>query len=93
MRDLNPTLNTRVSQLVQSKYADHHNLQDLVNTIIDDDTDFEHVITFLDNAPSLLHRQFAEDLRGVFEDVLRIRLLEVQQAADGNPIDLYTAPL
>ncbi|MDE2744711.1 MAG: SIR2 family protein [Chloroflexota bacterium] len=91
MRDLNPPLKARVQQLLDLEYADHDTLKQLVNTIIDDDTDYEHVITFLDNAPSLIHRQFADNLRQIFEEVLRQRLLEVRQDLDRNPIDLYTA--
>ena len=91
MSHLNPPLAIEINKLIQSKYAEHRNLYDLVNTIVDEDTDFEHIITFLDNAPSLLHRRFANDLRRIFEEVLRSRLTEVQESAGGNPTSLYSA--
>ena len=91
MRHLNDPLATRVSQLIQEKYPNRPNLHELVNTVVDEETDIEQVITFLDNAPSMLHREFAEDLRHVFEDVLRNRLRAVRQDDNRNPIDLYTA--
>ena len=78
-------------QLAENEYSAYPSLNDLVNTVINEDTDFEHVISFLDGAPSLLHRRFANDLRSAFQEVLRDRLQAVSTDADGNPIGLYTA--
>ena len=86
MRDLGPSLSARVHALA----ARDPSLSGLVNTVVDETTDFEHVISFLDSAPSALHRRFADDLRSVFEGVLRERLQAVSDDAAGNPIGLYT---
>ena len=91
MSDLNYPLAKEINLLVQDKYPDHKNILELVNTVVGEETDIEHVITFLDNAPSFLHREFAEDLRRVFAAVLRDRLHAVQEGTDKNPIGLYTA--
>ena len=91
MKGLGPPLSEKVHQLAENTYSAYPSLIDLVNTVINEDTDFEHVISFLDGAPSLLHRQFANDLRSAFQEVLRDRLQAVSTDADGNPIDLYTA--
>lgn len=52
--------------------------RDLVNAIVTTDSDFEHIITFLDNSVSATHRQLANELRRVFERVLRGRLAQVK---------------
>ena len=89
MRGLGTPLTKKVRQLAVNDYSDHPSLNDLVNTVIDEETDFEHVISFLDEAPSLLHRQFAHDLRQAFEEVLRDQLKAVSDDENGNPIELY----
>ena len=91
MSDLNEPLAEELNDLVRDKYPGDENLFELVNTVVGEHTDFEHVITFLDNAPSMLHRQFAEDLRKVFEQVLRAKLRAVKEDESRNPVDLYTA--
>ena len=89
MRGLGPPLSRKVRQLAVNDYSAHPSLNDLVNTVIDEETDFEHVISFLDESPSRLHRQFADDLRQAFEEVLRDQLKAVSDDGDGNPIELY----
>ena len=90
MRHLNEPLARELSLLVRDRYPDDENLFDLVNAVVGEDTDIEHVITFLDNAPSMLHRNFAEDLRNAFEGVLRSELHAVEEDESRNPVDLYT---
>ena len=65
----------------------------LVNAIIDDATDYEHIITFLDESPSGIHRQFAARLRTIFERVLRERLGTVEKALGDARFSLYSALL
>ena len=47
-------------------------------------TDFEHIITFLDDAPS----QFADRMREAFEEVLRDRLNRIHET-QGGAVLLY----
>ena len=93
MGDLGQPLSDEVHDLVDSCYEGDSSLTDLVNAVIDEHTDFEHVITFLDDSPSLLHRKFAGDLRSAFERVLRDRLEDIRENNGENPIELYTALL
>ena len=71
MRHLGEPLCAKLRELVNNRFAGDASLEYLVNSVIDDTTDFEHIITFLDDAPSLRHRQFAEAMRITFEEVLQ----------------------
>ena len=94
MRHLSQDLNDKVRDLYEQKYKGQDSLNNIVNTvIIDDDTDIEHVITFLDESASALHRQFANDLRKAFENVLRERLEKIEDELSGAPTGLYSALL
>ena len=89
MRDLAQPLRLRLQELVNKDYFDAANLIDLFNEVITDDTDFEHIMTFLAESPSKLHRQFANDMREAFEHVLRERLQLIYGETGGNPVELY----
>ena len=89
MTDLGQPLNERLQELVSSGFYADATLRNLVNSVIDDSTDFEHVITFLDDAPSLRHRQFADEMRKAFENVLRDRLDRIRQETQGDAVGLY----
>ena len=91
MHDLAQLLNDEVRKTVDREYSDVPSLVNLANTIVDDRTDFEHIITFLDESPSESHRQFARDLRTAFENVLRLQLARIRSHAGGHPIGLYLA--
>ena len=93
MRDLNPKLSAEVSKLVRSKNRQYQALHDLTNDVIDEDTDFEHVITFLDESPSKVHRQFAEDLRKIFQKVLFQELTKIKKDLGKARFLLYSALL
>ena len=94
MGDLGLPLSERVSHLIRCDYGGKSGLMDLANAVIDEDTDFEHVISFLDDSPSMLHRKFAADLRSAFEDVLRSRLKDIRDDNDDeDPVELYAALL
>ncbi|MCY3748044.1 MAG: SIR2 family protein [Chloroflexi bacterium] len=90
MQDLSPALALELHQLVGKEPFNHESLQDLVNTVINNETDFEHIITFLDNAPSSLHREFAGKMKIAFEEVLRKRLEQIREDVGHDPIELYT---
>jgi hypothetical protein len=84
----------KVRELIEEeRYKEKTALHTLVNTIINEDTDFEHVITFLDESSSSLHKMFADDLRGVFETVLRQRLGQIDAEQGEAPVGLFTALL
>jgi hypothetical protein len=93
MKDLNQELADRVRELVQSKYPGNVSLDELVNNVINEGTDFEHVITFLDESCSRLHSDFADDLRRTFESVLRSRLEQIEVEQGKTPDGLYFALL
>ena len=89
MRDLGEPLCEKLHELINNGFAGDESLVNLVHEVIDDSTDFEHIITFLDDAPSLLHRRFAEGMRRAFEDVLRGRLDRIREETQGDAIRLY----
>ena len=93
MRDLNPLLAGAVRELVAGVKDCDATLTSLVNAVIDESTDFEHVITFLDESPSEPHRRFADRLRKVFERVLRERLDLIQSEIGDDRLKLYSALL
>ena len=90
MQDLSPALATKLHNLVDEAPFDDPRLKDLVNSVIHDDTDFEHVITFLDSAPSSLHRDFAEKMKQEFQQVLRDRLDLIRSDHGTEPTELYS---
>ena len=89
MRDLGEPLSAKLQSLVSDEFSGDLNLINLVNSVIDETTDFEHVITFLDDAPSLRHRQFADEMRKAFEEVLRDKLRLIRDETRGDPTFLY----
>jgi SIR2-like protein len=93
MRDLGLELAERLRTVVQRKRRGKRSLRTLVNDVITADIDFEHVITFLDESSSALHRTFADDLRKTFESVLRARLQTIEMEQGGTPDGLYAALL
>ena len=92
MRDLTGPIQNILRELVMNGHFDNDSLTDLVNSV-DDDTDLEHLITFLDDIPSLQHREFAEEMRKAFEQVLRQKLQIIREETQYDPIDLYEALL
>lgn len=93
MSGLAPDLARRMHVLVDTHYDSDPNLLALINSIVDDEADFEQLITFFDDAPSAHLRAFGESLRGVFSEVLRSKLLEIHQEIDGRVIELFAALL
>ncbi len=93
MRDLSDPLREKVEGIVADKYPDEPTIAALVNAVITDDADVEHIITFLDQSISSLHKRFAEDLRVAFESVLGARLERIEEELGGPPVNLYEAVL
>jgi len=94
MNDLTSELAEVVRNSVyREPFAASQSLKHLANHVIDDRSDVEHIITFLDQSPSGLHRKFAEELRKSFETVLRKRLEAVYEEVGEKQCDLYAALL
>ena len=89
MQHLGESLRAKLRKLVNSGFRCDESLRYLVNSVIDDTTDFEHIITFLADAPSSRHRQFAEEMKKAFEEVLRSRLRRIREENQGDEIELY----
>ena len=92
MSDLAPDLVKGVRSLVKSK-AEYAALAGVVNEIVEENADFEHLITFFDESPSSLHQEFADGLRAVFEDVLRSKLQDIELELGRSRVSLYAALL
>ncbi len=91
MADLNEPLGKRMHDLVEKKYKQDASLTNLVNTIVGNQADFEHVVTFLDQSQSGVHQSFASDLREAFEGVLRDQLTKIKTDLGEDPVGLYAA--
>ena len=70
-------------------FADHAGLKHLVNDVVSDETDFEHLLTFLQDTPSRRYQEFAGRLRTVFWAVLRRELEKVRREVGEQPSALY----
>jgi hypothetical protein len=93
MKDLNSDLSNKIHDLVTSPNKNYASLQRLVNDVVTADTDYEHLITFLADSPSEIHRRFARDLRTAFENVLRDRLSLVRNELGDGRFFLYATLL
>ena len=88
MGDLTGSLQIRLHALIENGFAGIDSLEQLVNSV-DEKTDVEHLITFLDDVPSSKHREFAAEMRIAFEEVLREKLELIRDETQGDPIELY----
>ena len=94
MRDLGQPLNDKLHEVInEDEFIDNDSLKNLVNAVINENTDFEHVISFLDDSPSRVHRDFADRMRKVFHEILDGRLKEIRAELGRDPVDLYAALL
>ncbi len=83
----------RTSEAYMEAFADHAGLKHLVNDVVDDDTDFEHLLTFLEDTPSRRYQEFAQRLETVFSTVLRKALEDVRSELGEHHSALYAALL
>lgn len=67
----------------------YRSLQHLLNELVTNDADVEHLITFLDESPSGVHRRFAGELRQCFSNVLKKTLHDVEGELDADRFSLY----
>ena len=93
MSDLGLPLAAAVRDLIDRKKRKFGSLQNLVNEIIHEETDFEHVITFLDQSSSTVHRDFAGELRAIFARVLKRELKAINGEVGELRYALYSALL
>ncbi|MGE3835491.1 MAG: hypothetical protein AB7H43_11970, partial [Acidimicrobiia bacterium] len=91
MSGLATDLARRLRVLVDTEYASDPSLLRLVNSIVDDQADFEQLITFFEDAPAANLRSFGHSLRQVFSEVLRVKLLEIHDEIDGRVTELFAA--
>ena len=86
MKDLSSALEVLTRELVTRSYP---SLTELANTVITAESDFEHIITFLDESVANVDRQFAQELREIFSKVLRERLARISVALNGLHTKVY----
>ena len=90
MSDLATDLVARIKRLVETDEK-YRPLLRVVNEIVGEEADFEHLITFFDESPSAVHRAFADGMRKVFEDVLNARLDQIETEYGPDRMSLYAA--
>ncbi len=90
MSDLATDLVASIKRLVESD-DQYRPLLGVVNEIVGEEADFEHLITFFDESPSAVHRAFADGMREVFEDVLDARLQQIELEYGRSRTSLYAA--
>ena len=93
MTHLGQPLIERLRSLIAKEFAGNPALTDLANAVLTEETDFEHIITFLDDSPSRVHRQFADKMRIAFQEVLNERLSSIHDELGEDPVNLYAALL
>jgi hypothetical protein len=94
MKDLNGPMADRIQKLFQADgYKDDLYLKQLIASATDPRTDYEHLITFLDQSISPRHRHLAAELRRLFEQILREQLRKVETELGHAPLMLYSALL
>lgn len=83
----------RMREKYLEKFTGYPNVGRLVNEVVDRSTDFEHLITFLEDTPSSVYREFAAELKGIFSTVLRNRLNDVRKELEPHHSELYAVLL
>ena len=92
MSDLGGDLAAKIKELVQN-HQEFAPLDTVVNEVVDESADIEHLITFFDESPASSHRRFAEELRRIFEMVLKSKLVEIELELGPERASLYLALL
>lgn len=92
MSDLVGELAKGIKKLVE-KNAEFGSLAGVVNEVVDESADIEHLITFFDESPASSHRRFAEKLRQTFEKVLKKKLVLIETDLGPARASLYSALL
>jgi hypothetical protein len=93
-RDLNRPIADAVRDLFEcDPYRGDAYLSQLVTEAVSENTDYEQLITFLDQSFSPRHKRLATDLRSIFERVLRAQLKLVEDELGHAPLTLYRSLL
>lgn len=92
MSDLGGELAEKVRELVLND-QEFGALAGVVNEVVDESADIEHLITFFDESPASSHRRFAEELRRIFETVLKSKLVAIEMELGPHRASLYSALL
>lgn len=94
MEDLKVPLTNKICELFESDKEKYGTLEKLIHDVINaESTDLEQIITFLEECPSSVHKQLADDLRRTFEIVLRKQLDTIEEEIDDGRFSLYAALL
>lgn len=93
MRDLIDPLLKQMRKVYMDSFQDHSGVRHLVNDVINDDIDFEHLLTFLADTPSVQYQDFAAELREVFSAVLRAALDDARHQLGSKHSELYAVLL
>lgn len=93
MPGLIDALTTRMREKYFESYSGNDGVGRLVNDVVDQSTDFEQLITFLEDAPSAEYRALARDLKGIFSNVLRAALADARDELTPEHSALYAVLL
>ena len=92
IRDLEPYIAEEVRKVLNSRKK-YEPFKEVVNEIILNGADIEHVITFFDESSSAVYRDLADDLRRIFERVLKRELAKTKKDLREDRLALYSALL
>jgi hypothetical protein len=84
-------LRERMREVYVEHFSSHPGMRRLVNEVVSDNTDFEHLLTFLEDAPSGQYKEFAGLLKDAFSTVLRSALDKARSEAGDEYSYLYAA--
>lgn len=93
MPGLSEALSERMHERYQEKFTGSPGIERLVNEVVANGPDFEHLITFLEDTPSDEYKRFSDELKLIFSSVLRTVLDEVRVELQPHHSELYAALL
>lgn len=91
MSGLVESIRKQLREITIEKYEEHSGINRLFNQVVasESNLDIEHLITFLEESPTKEYREFAEDLREVFSNVLQSRLNQVDDEPESQKTNLF----
>ena len=89
MPQLSSELLTSTKEMLEERFPDQSNLVTLMNSVAYDEMDFEQFITFLEESVSATHREFADEMKLIFSQVLRSRLDKIREELGSRHSQLY----
>jgi hypothetical protein len=91
MAGLIPDLLVELRALIASATEEKKLLSTFINEVVSEETDFEQLTTFLEDAPSAAHRRLAVQFKEVFFKVLQSKLDATASALGSPRSHLYAA--